>query len=61
MRGGCVSRQSSPLLTAQSVGVLRSPAAKAVTVGQIRWKLVKSVYEGLVKVIPARLPHMSKR
>lgn len=45
-----MGRQSSPLLTAQSVGLLLSKAAQATTVGPITWKTQGSVSEGVLQV-----------
>ncbi|MGW0579214.1 hypothetical protein ACWD25_25350 [Streptomyces sp. NPDC002920] len=45
-----MSRQSSPLLTQQSVGLLLSKNSRATTLGQITWKPKRSVTVGLLQV-----------
>lgn len=45
-----MSRQSSPLLSTQSVGLLLSPAAHAVTEGPLVWKYKGSTADGEVAV-----------
>ncbi len=45
-----MSRQSSPLLTQQSVGLLLSKSSMATTLGQVTWKPKRSVTEGLIRV-----------
>ncbi|MDX3866866.1 hypothetical protein [Streptomyces europaeiscabiei] len=50
VKGGALSRQSSPQLTQQSVGLLLSKTSKATTVGAIAWKSQRSVTVGLLQV-----------
>ncbi|MEU9155734.1 hypothetical protein AB0D59_35595 [Streptomyces sp. NPDC048417] len=50
VKGGALSRQSSPLLSQQSVGLLLSKTSKATTVGAIAWKSQRSVTVGLLQV-----------
>jgi hypothetical protein len=45
-----MSRQSSPLLTQQSVGLLLSKSAKATTSGPIVWTPKRSITVGILKV-----------
>lgn len=45
-----MSRQTSPLLTQQSVGLLLSKTAKATTHGPITWTSKRSVSVGLLQV-----------
>ena len=54
-----MSRQSSPLLTQQSVGLLLSKTSKATTVGSIAWKPHRSVTVGLLQVQTA-LPELEE-
>ena len=54
-----MGRQSSPLLSAQSVGLLLSKASGATTVGPIQWTTQKSVSEGIV-IVRTDLPDLEE-
>jgi len=54
-----MGRQSSPLLSPQSVGLLLSRASGARTVGPVRWRSKGSVREGIIEVHTV-LPHLDK-